>query len=223
MNILVACEESQRVCSEFRKFGHIAYSCDILPTSGVHPEWHIRQNVLHPLRHPDYFLTQDGSLRGVDHWDMILAFPPCTFLTVTGNSWYNESRYGDKALLRYHQREIAINFFMQFVYSSCPRIAIENPVGIMSSVYRKPDQIIHPYQFGHPVRKSTCLWLKGLPLLSPTNIVEPEVIRFKNGKTDDPWHYYTISLPRDKRSIERSKTFPGIARAMAEQWGCLSC
>lgn len=204
MKVLVACEESQAVTIELRKLGHEAYSCDIEPCSGGHPEWHLQQDVI-PLLN--------------EKWDMILAFPPCTYLTVTGNRWFNVERYGDKALKRIEDRKKAIDFFMLFANTDCPKIAIENPVGIMSTRWRKPDQIIHPFMFGDKERKSTCLWLKGLPKITPTKIVEPNIIKYKNGKgSDSPWHMDTMGLPREKRAKLRSKTFPGIAKAMAEQW-----
>lgn len=204
MRILVACEESQAVTKELRRLGHEAYSCDIIPCSGGHPEWHLQQDVIPLLK---------------QKWDMIIAFPPCTYLTVTGNRWFNVERYGDKAIQRQKDREDAIEFFMAFADADCDRIAIENPVGVMSTVYRKPSQIIHPYMFGDPERKGTCLWLNGLPELKPTNIVKPNVITYKNGKgTDSPWHMNTMGLPKEERAKLRSKTFPGIAKAMAEQW-----
>ena len=221
MNVLIACEESQRVCIEFRKKSHNAYSCDLLNCSGGHPEWHIKGNVIHVMDKPYSFETQDGELHSfeVEKWDMIIAFPPCTYLTNTGNRWFNIEKYGCDAKLRYFHRVKAIDFFLQFVMENCPKIAIENPIGIMSGVFRKPDQIIHPYMFGEPERKATCLWLKGLPSLKPTNIVEPNIVKYKNGKgTDSPWHMDTMKLPKEERSRERSKTFPGIAHAMAEQW-----
>jgi hypothetical protein len=128
-------------------------------------------------------------------------------------------RYGEKAIQRHKDREEAVKFFMAFANADCPRIAIENPIGHMSTAYRKPDQIIHPYMFGDPARKATCLWLKGLKPLEPTNIVEPVIIKYKNGKgTDNPWHMDTMSLPPDERAKQRSKTWSGIAKAMAEQW-----
>lgn len=205
MKVLVACEESQEVCKAFRELGHEAYSCDIQECSGGHPEWHLKQDVI-PL------LNQD--------WDLIIAHPPCTFLTVTGNRWFDVERYGDKAIQRHKDREEAVKFFMQFVNAKCDKIAIENPIGYMSTAYKKPTQIIHPYMFGDPARKATCLWLKGLPKLIPTNIVEPIIIHYQNGKgTDNPWHMETMKLPPKERSKARSKTFPGIAKAMAEQWG----
>lgn len=204
MKILVACEESQAVTKELRALGHEAYSCDIEPCSGGHPEWHLQQDVIPLLK---------------EKWDMIIAFPPCTYLTNTGNSWFNIDKYGDKAIERYRLREEAINFFMAFANADCEKIAIENPIGCMSTRYRKPNQIIHPYMFGDAERKGTCLWLKGLPELVPTNIVEPRIIKYKNGKgTDSPWHMETMSLPPKERAKMRSKTFPGIAKAMAQQW-----
>jgi hypothetical protein len=220
MRILVACEESQRVTIELRNLGHEAYSCDIQPCSGGHKEWHIQQNVLPLLDGHCSFRTMDGLAHTIDtKWDLIIAHPPCTYLTVTGNRWFNEERYGDKARKRKQDRDEAIQFFMAFANADCERIAIENPVGVMSTHFRKPDQTVHPYMFGDPERKATCFWLKGLPLLQPTNVVEPVVIQFKNGKgTDSPWHLNTISLPPAERSKARSKTFPGMAKAMAEQW-----
>lgn len=205
MKVLVACEESQEVCKAFRELGHEAYSCDIQECSGGHPEWHFQQDVIPLLE---------------EAWDLIIAHPPCTFLTVTGNRWFNVEMYGDRAIQRQKDREKAVEFFMQFVNAKCDKIAIENPIGYMSTAYKKPTQIIHPYMFGDPARKATCLWLKGLPKLTPTNIVEPIIIHYQNGKgTDNPWHMETMKLPPKERSKARSKTFPGIAKAMAEQWG----
>ena len=220
MRVLVACEESQRVTTELRNLGHEAFSCDIQPCSGGHKEWHIQQNVLPLLDGHCSFRTMDGLAHTIDtKWDLIIAHPPCTYLTVTGNRWFNEERYGDKARKRKQDREEAIQFFLAFANADCDRIAIENPVGVMSTHFRKPDQTVHPYMFGDPERKATCFWLKGLPLLQPTNVVEPVVIQFKNGRgTDSPWHLNTISLPPAERSKARSKTFPGMAKAMAEQW-----
>lgn len=208
MRILVACEESQAVTIELRRLGHEAYSCDIIECSGGHPKWHLQQDVIPLLKEP---------------WDMIIAFPPCTYLTVTGNRWFNVDRYGEKAIQRYKDRHDAVEFFMLFANADCPRIAIENPIGHMSTAYRKPDQIIHPYMFGDPARKATCLWLKGLEPLKPTNVVEPVIVEYKNSKgTDNPWHMETMKLPPIERAKARSKTFPGIARAMAEQWAGVS-
>ena len=203
MRILVACEESQAVTKELRNLGHEAYSCDIQDCSGGEPQWHLKVDALELLKM---------------RWDMIIAFPPCTYLTVTGNRWFNEEKYGEIARQRKENRIKAIKFFMAFANADCEKIAIENPIGVMSHYWRKPDQIIQPYEFGHRERKATCLWLKGLPLLKPTKIVEPEIIHHKSGRTDSRWHFETLSLPKEERSKIRSKTFPGIAKAMAQQW-----
>lgn len=208
MKVLVACEESQEVCKAFRARGHEAYSCDIQEPSGGHPEWHICGDVLPLLNGNCEFVTMDDVMHRIDgKWDLIIAHPPCTHLAVSGARWFKED-----VKPRYLQDEAA-DFFMKFVNADCDKIAIENPVCIMSTRYRKPDQIINPYQFGHPEQKKTCLWLKGLPKLSETDNV----------------YDYMMTLPEKERariwwlgsnhSKERSKTFPGIAAAMAEQWG----
>jgi len=203
-NVLIACEESGTVVNEFRKMGFInAFSCDVLPTSGGHSEWHIQGDVV-PL------LEQK--------WNMIIAFPPCTFLTVTGNRWFNIEKYGEKAVQRYKDRKEAIKFFMMFANADCPRVVIENPVGIMSTMYRKPDQIIQPYMFGDPYEKKTCLWLKGLKPLQPTKIIDPPE-RTKHKKSMPTWYAEAWKLPKKERSKLRSKTFPGIAKALATQYG----
>ena len=205
MKILVACEESQAVTIELRKLGHEAFSCDLLPCSGGHPEWH---------------LMEDLTLILNQKWDMILAFPPCTYLTVTGNRWFNIEKYGDKAIKRHEDRDSAVDFFMLIANASCEKIAIENPVGTMSTKWRKPDQIINPYQFGDAFEKKTCLWLKGLPLLLATNQVKPPPrTEFKSGKSMPSWYADVWKLPKAERAKMRSKTFPGIAAAMAAQWG----
>ena len=220
MNVLVACEESQRVCAAFGEKGHNAFSCDIEPCSGGHPEWHIMQDVIPLLNGRCSFRTMDGFEHSIDEkWDLIIAFPPCTYLTTTGNRWFNIDRYGEKAILRYKYREEAIGFFMAFVNADCEKIAIENPVGIMSSEWRKPNQIINPWQFGDAFEKKTCLWLKGLPELTHTNIVEiPPRKKFDSGKSMPSWYAEAWHLPKEERAKLRSKTFPGIAKAMAEQW-----
>ena len=184
MKILVACEESQAVTIELRRLGHEAYSCDIEPCSGGHPEWHLQVDALELLKMK---------------WDMILAFPPCTHLAVSGARYFEQKREDGR-------QQAAIDFFMQFANADCSKIAIENPVGIMSTYYRKPDQIIQPWQFGHGETKKTCLWLKGLPPLISTEIVE--------GREQRIWKM----PPSEDRAKNRAKTFPGIARAMAEQW-----
>lgn len=198
MNALVACEESQAVAIALRKAGVEAYSCDILPCSGGHPEWHIHDDVIPILN------------RG---WDMIIAFPPCTHLAVSGSRWFQQK-------IQDGRQQHAIEFFMRIANADCERIAIENPVGVMSSAWRKPDQIIHPYEHGDPVSKKTCLWLKGLPLLRPTNVVDPGMfITMDSGKKMSEWYRKTFNLPKHMRAQARSKTFPGIAQAMATQWG----
>lgn len=185
--ILIACEESQAVTKEFRKIGHEAYSCDILPCSGGHPEWHIQSDVIPLLK---------------QKWDMIIAFPPCTHIASSGARWFSQK-------IKDGRQQQGVKFFLKFVNIDCRYVAIENPIGIMSRIYRKPDQIIQPWQFGHGETKATCLWLKGLPLLKPTNIV--------NGREQKIW-----KMPPSKdRSKLRSKTFTGIAKAMADQWGKL--
>lgn len=221
MKILVACEESQAVTKEFRRLGHEAYSCDIIDQSGGHPEWHIMQDVLPLLNGTCSFETTDGVQHSISgRWDMIIGFPPCTFLTVTGNRWFNVEKYGEKAIERQKNREEAIKFFMSFANADCDKIAIENPVGIMSSTWRKPNQIINPWQFGDAFEKKTCLWLKGLSELTPTNIVEIQPRKkFDSGKSMPSWYAEAWHLPKEERAKLRSKTFPGIAKAMAEQWG----
>jgi site-specific DNA-cytosine methylase len=204
IKILVACEESQAVTIELRKLGHEAFSCDILPCSGGKPEWHLQQDVTELLK---------------QKWDMIIAFPPCTFLTVTGNRWFNIERYGDKAIKRHADRKEAIEFFRMFANADCDKIVIENPVGVMSSHYQKPNQIINPYQFGDAFEKKTCLWIKGLPNLIPTNMVKPpKRTEFASGKSMPTWYADAWKLPKEERAKLRSKTFPGIAKAMATQW-----
>ena len=224
MNVLIACEESQEVCKAFRERGHRAFSCDIQPCSGGHSEWHIQADVLPLLNGNCSFFTADGAFHEQGGaWDLIIAHPPCTYLTITANRWYDVATYGDAARERYKERYKAIVFFMHFALANCEKIAIENPVGIMGSAFRSADQIIQPWQFGHPTVKKTCLWLKGLPKLQSTNIVEvdkSDVYEYvaKNG------HIKRDSRARSRCSLEdrsrhRSKTFSGIAKAMAEQWG----
>lgn len=224
MKILVACVESQTVCKAFRARGHEAYSADIQEPSGGHPEWHILGDVLPLINGDCTFFTMDGRAHNISgEWDLIIAHPPCTYLTVTGNRWFSIERYGDKAIQRHKDRKEAINFFMHFVNADCEKIVIENPVGIMSSAWRKPDQIIQPWQFGDAFEKKTCLWLKGLPRLQPTNIVDiPRRKVFDSGKSMPAWYADAWTLPKEERAKLRSKTFPGIAEAMAEQWGVLA-
>lgn len=193
MKILVACEESQAVTIAFRNKGHEAYSCDMLACSGGHPEWHIQGDVLPILN---------------QKWDMIIAFPPCTDLACSGAAWFKEKRLDGR-------QQASIDFFMEFTKVDCAKIAIENPIGIMSTNYKKPDQIIQPWMFGHKEQKSTCLWLKGLPKLVETNNVYKEMMELPKS-VRERLHYLPPS--KDRASI-RSKTFSGVAAAMAEQWG----
>jgi hypothetical protein len=185
--VLIACEESQAVTIEFRKLGIEAFSCDIESCSGGYPDWHIKGDVSPLLS---------------ENWSMIIAFPPCTHITSSGARYFKLKKLDGR-------QQQGIDFFLQFTKINCPKVAIENPIGIMSSIYRKPDQIIQPWQFGHPETKATCLWLKGLPKLQPTNIVE--------GREHRIWR---IPPSKDRAKL-RSKTYTGIAKAMAEQWAPL--
>ena len=208
--VLIACEESQAVCKAFRAKGHEAYSCDIQTPSGGHPEWHIMGDALAVLE-GGQVTTMDGQKHDVGHWDLLIAHPPCTHLSASGARWFAE---GKKPLsLRYE----AAAFFLYFTEADIGKIAVENPVGFMSTLYRKADQVIHPWQFGHLEEKSTCLWLKGLPLLKPTNNVHDEFIYLPRRERE---RLHWLSPGPDRAKI-RSKTFPGIAQAMADQWGKL--
>ena len=217
--VLIACEESQTVCKAFRERGHEAYSCDIQEPSGGHPEWHIMQDVIPLMDGRCSFKTMDGVEHSIDgKWDLIIAHPPCTYLTLAGNKWF-KPEFADRFPNRQKQRKEAVDFFMAIANADCDRIAIENPVGVISSQWRKPDQYIEPYMFGDPEKKKTGLWLKGLTLLKPTSIVEPVIIHCKSGANEPRWHMETMKLPPNERAKARSKTFPGIAAAIAEQWG----
>lgn len=223
LNVLVACEESQRVCAAFRELGHNAYSCDVQEPSGGHPEWHIKGDVL-PLLHANEngaieFCTMDGVRRGfLKPWDLIIAHPPCTYLSNAGAC----RLYPKAGVLnqeRYKKGVAAKEFFLCFLTADCKHIAIENP--IPSKIYNLPpySQIIQPYNFGHPYTKKTCLWLKNLPLLYPTKTVEPKGM-YVNGNSAI-WKKQALTgevTGKSKSPKERSKTFEGIARAMAEQW-----
>ena len=185
--------------------------------------YHIKQDVIPLLNGNCDFVTCDGIKHHIDgEWDLIIAHPPCTYLTVTGNRWFNVDKYGEAALNRLEQRKEAINFFMILANAHCKHIAIENPVGVISTVWRKPDQIVQPYFFGDEASKTTCLWLKNLPNLKPTKIVgKGEWVVLSSGKRLPKW--YSDALTKAKTSEERrnlrSKTFPGFAKAIAEQWG----
>lgn len=230
-NVLVACEESQRVCTEFRKLGINAYSCDILPCSGGHPEWHFKQDVLEVIKNKGGVLETGKEEYIEGDWDLMVAHPPCTYLAVSGAKWYyhpddkdlpiEKRRPHPKFPNRAKDREDGANFFMALANANIPRIAIENPVGIMNTRFRKPDQIVQPWMFGDSASKKTCLWLKNLPPLKPTDIVdEGEYIEFESGRRLAKW--YSDGLTKTKTAEERrtwrSKTFPGFAKAIAEQW-----
>jgi hypothetical protein len=196
LKILVICEESQAICKAFRELGYEAYSNDLQECTGGHPEWHLRMDCFEAIK--------------LKKWDLIIAHPPCTYLTISANHWYKDQPKRKSGVLvgaeRRQAREEAIEFFMKIVNIDCPHIAIENPIGVMSTRYRKPDQIIQPWQFGHGETKATCLWLKGLPKLVPTNIVE--------GREQKIWKM----SPTEDRTKLRSKTYQGIAEAIANQY-----
>lgn len=215
MKVLIACEESQAVCIEFRKLGIEAFSCDIQECSGGHPEWHFQQDIFEVINMG---------------WDCMIAFPPCTHLAVSGAAWFEQKRKDGR------QQE-GIDFFLKIANADIKHIAVENPVGIMSNLYRKPDQVIQPYYFGDEAQKTTCLWLKNLPKLlhlKEPNLFESEVTHVgkgdffewtdgKTGKTkkQPQWYADAFMNKKSKEDVgrERSKTFPGIASAMGKQWG----
>lgn len=212
MRVLIACEESQAVCIAFRERGHEAYSCDLQDCSGGHPEWHIKRDVSEVIN---------------EGWDMMIAFPPCTHLANAGGAWFEQKRKDGR-------QQSGIDFFLSMIDAPIKRIAVENPVGIMSNIYRKPDQIVQPFYFGDNKRKATCLWLKNLPrlvwakqddLFLKSNYVLPEeptnyIIRKGPCQTGTIRKmYWQDYVPKKDRSKIKSKTFPGIAKAMADQWG----
>lgn len=247
MNVLIACEESQTVCKEFRKLGHHAFSCDLQKCSGGHPEFHFNCDVFEVLKN-NGGITQAGEEVRVDKWDLMIAHPPCTFLAVSGARWlYNKD--GSKNEQRWKDMEAGAEFFMKLANADIERIAVENPVGVMSKRWRKPTQIIQPWQFGDPAKKKTCLWLKNLPKLEPLYTEEPDGLEyvFQSGKKNPKWYFdalsqaaketakwvvdnqIDVSTPEGKKAKKmyydearrriRSKTFPGIAMAMAATWG----
>lgn len=214
MRVLVACEESQAVTIAFRELGHEAYSCDLQECSGGHPEWHYCQDVFEVIGFG---------------WDLMIAHPPCTYLTLTGNRWFSIDAYGDKAIDRYISRFEASAFFLKLYNAPIKSICIENPIGYMNSII-KPTQIIQPYYFGDEAQKTTALWLRGLnPLIHSKDITlfddkvshvgKGEMVQFESGNVMPKWYADAWHLPSDERSRLRSKTFPGIAKAMASQWG----
>jgi len=216
MKILVGCEESQAVCLAFREAGHEAFSCDLKPCSGGHPEWHYQMDVFEAIK--------------LQEWDMGIFFPDCTYLTCSAEWAYKDGPYHQKVKPgtlvgkeRIEARKAASEFFMALYNCHIPKIAIENPVGVMSSIFRKPNQVIHPYNFGDDASKATCLWLKNLPRLNSTGYAEPRIVngvkRWSN-QTDSGQNNLS---PSDNRAELRSKTYPGIAKAMAMQWGGRHC
>lgn len=201
MKILIACEESQAVCKEMRKLGHEAYSCDIDPCSGGHPEWHLQVDATELLKM---------------HWDMIIAFPPCTYMT---NAGAVRMRVKGKIVPeRFEKAMKAKEFFMKFYNADCPKVAIENPTPMKLVGLPPYDQVIQPYEYGHPYSKRTCLWLKGLPPLLPTEIMEYHEPYVNGGFKDAHGNYWRFQGRKERDPKIRSKTFPGIAKAMAEQW-----
>ena len=220
MNVLVACEESQRVCIEFRKKGHNAFSCDIMDCSGGHPEWHIKQDVVPILNGNCEFETVDGIKQKIDgKWDLIIAHPPCTRLCSSGQRWlyWGDEEYREN---KRKEQEEAIKFFMIFVNADCERIAVENPVGIMSTHYKKPDCIYNPYDFdGETECKKTCLWLKGLEPLEKTRKVPLEKEKRTNGIWKAHFKNKNLAWNDPETARLRSQTPVGVAKAMADQWG----
>lgn len=207
MKILIACEESQTITKAFRKKGHEAYSCDLQEESGGHPEWHIKGDALKEAYSGKY--------------DLMIAHPPCTYLAVSGARWmYNKD--GSRNKERWNNQLEALEFVQKLMNAPIDKIAVENPVSVISSQIRKPDQIIQPYHFGDEATKTTCLWLKGLPLLTHTNVVgKGEKVTYKSGKSHPKWYADALSKAKTKaeRQKLRSKTFTGIANAIVDQWG----
>lgn len=226
MKVLVACEESQTVCKAFRERGHEAYSCDIQEPSGGHPEWHILGDALKAIE-GGQIVTMDGKAHDVDKWDLLIAHPPCTYLSNACTRGFSlRCTPAEKVADRWKNRAEAAVFFMYFALAPIEHIAVENPVGFMNTAYRKADQIIDPYMFAESendtenfVTKRTCLWTKNLPNLKTNGLKKPNNAElfgvYKSGKAKT----WEDSFSRSAK--ERSKTFPGIAKAMAEQWGSL--
>lgn len=217
MKILVACEESQAVTRAFRRKGHEAFSCDVQMCSGGFPRWHIKGDALKLINGNVYFLTCDGSAHYIDKWDMIIAFPPCTYMTNAGAVRMRVN--GEIQKERYEKAMQAKEFFMAFYNADCPKIAIENPTPMKLIGLPPYTQAIQPYEYGHPYSKRTCLWLKGLPNLVPTQIIKDHTPWVNGGSKDANGNYRGFPGRKERDPKIRSKTFPGIAQAMAEQWG----
>ena len=210
MNIIIGCEESQAVCVEFRKLGHNAFSCDLQKCSGGHPEWHFKMDIFKAIN-AGVLITESGESVFIDKWDAMIGHPDCTYLTVSANKWIKDQPKRKSGALvgeaRREARREAIEFFMKMWNCGIEKIALENPIGCMSSVFRKPNQVKQPWMFGHGETKATCLWIKGFPNLKSTDIVSERVQKLH------------LLPPSKDRAKLRSKTYVGIARAMAEQWG----
>lgn len=223
MRVLIACEESQRVCIAFRALGHEAYSCDIIPCSGGHPEWHIHADVLPLINGNCVFATMDGTVHRIEgRWDLLIAHPPCTYLTIAGavRTFNHDGSIKDPERIRLGYE--AAEFFMALYNADCPRIAVENPLPMKRFNLPRYSQIIHPYMFGDPWKKRTCLWLKNLPLLVADNIVEPIGLWIGSAsRNTSPELLDKYKATGKRNQKERSKTFPGIARAFAQQWGTI--
>lgn len=212
MKVLVGCEESQAVCVEFRKLGHEAFSCDLQQSSGNHPEWHLKMSVFDAIK--------------LKNWDLGIFFPPCTYLSNAGIGYFNVEKYGQKAVERFFKRIEAFKFAMKLYYCKIPKVCLENPVGWINTAFRKPDQVIEPYFFGDSHKKRTCLWLKNLP---PLVHIKNDTLFEQSSYTAKPSPiyvggdgrkiYFVDALSGKDQQKLRSKTFPGIAKAMAEQWG----
>lgn len=219
LRVLIACECSQTVCAQFRALGDECYSCDIVDQYGGHPEWHIMQDARDLLDGDCAFLTRDGTAHYVEAWDLIIAHPPCTYLSKAQNPQYNAARLGAEYVrARLECRRRAVAFFLRFTRIDCP-YAIENPPGFMNAHYMQPTQVVQPWMFGEPFTKATCLWLRGLPRLVPTDPVDPlPAHAFPGSNSAGAWWYETMRMSRKQRARARSKTFQGIAAAMATQW-----
>jgi hypothetical protein len=231
MRILVACEESQAITKELRKLGHDAFSCDLLPCSGGHPEWHFQEDVFKIIENQGGILQNGDENISIDQWEMMIAHPPCTFLAVSGARWYYHPEDKDMPFKnrrphprfpnRANDRDEALEFFKRLCKAPIEKIAVENPIGIVNTKHEKPSQIVHPWMFGDEASKATCLWLKNLPLLTPTKIVgKGERVILKSGKSLPKWYSEALTkakTPAERRTL-RSKTFEGMAKAMAIQW-----